>query len=161
MDLSYPYLLLRREQWAASADQGFLYHYTKYIQRNVTQILSRKIVNYGPNGVERVWKIQSPNDSPFWKYSNNKSRNYNNFNFVPSECGFMTGQSGGAGWPGCLPPYSDLAHLDRKPWKEEPPNINISGGGTKEPQSDAELWWHMLQKLREDDGINTSLLLVV
>jgi hypothetical protein len=115
-------------------------------------------MNFGPNGaVEKVWKIQSPNDNPFWKYSKKSSQIYNN-NFVPSECGFMTGQSGGAGWPGCLPPYSDLAHLDHKPWKEEPPN-NI-GGGKKEPQSDTELWWHMLQKLREEDGINTSLLLL-
>lgn len=143
--------------WAANVDQGFIYHYCKYVIQDCTQILARKVFNFGRspiNGstiVERDWIVSSKRSSPFW------NRTKRAYDFFPGDCGHMTGYSDSPkDWPGCLSPYVDFNHFTgrSKPWKETkrlPKKKRV-------PHSSTHLWWHTFMELRDDEGLNISIL---
>lgn len=151
--------LLHGSNWtfyAANADQGFAYHYCKYVLKRCTQILSRKVTNFhfpigsSPNNatnktmiVQKEWTVSSINQSPFFEYS---KRHYN---FQSSKCAKFTGGSI------CVPPYSDFSHFTgrSKPWKQTPLTTRL---GT--PHTASHLWWITLSQIRNEFGINVSAL---
>ena len=111
----------RGHQWtfyAANADQGLLYHYPKFEQQQLTQLLARQIVNFGRDPSSgrtvktQVWNVTSVWDSPLGRLSKRR------YKFTPRNCNKHTNQRG-KDWPGCVPPYSDFCHFTGgdKPWK--------------------------------------------
>ena len=145
-------------QYAAGFDQGLFYHYPKYVRKQMTQVLARKVVNYGPAStpagvtVVQQWNITSRHDSPFVPHSQR------HVSFQPSNCKRMTGQSKRP-WPGCLPPYSDWSHFTgkAKPWNQNPPPSSFwqLESRTSAP-SDMELWWRTFRDLYLEDGIDIT-----
>ncbi|CAB9507973.1 Glycosyl transferase family 8 [Seminavis robusta] len=136
----------------AMTDQGLLYSYPKYNLQSMTQILSRKIINFGPgpNGttvIEKVMNVTSVKSSPFSKLSKPQ------FAFSPSSCMMFTYKYA-PGWPGCVPPYADHSHFSgkKKPWKYRKPKDLWEDA---KPRNDFYLWWRTLDKLQQD-GINIT-----
>ena len=140
-------------QYGAYADQGLLYYYPKYLQKSMTQIMSRKIINYGPGPnntvvVEKEWDIKNRRkNSPLWKYSKNQ------YDFERPDCKRVT-----VGL--CVPPYNDHAHFmgkDLKPWKNLPFSRQDLWDTTAKLTA-TRLWWQTVGRLKED-GINSATLL--
>ena len=150
--------------WAANADQGFLYHYCKYALKDRTQILARKVINFGPviqtpsaKGnkasivkIEQQWNVTSITTSPFVDVAPPKA-----FGLTPNNCATLTSSSS-PGWPGCVPPYRDFRHYTgrSKPWKQDRPATTRR----RTPTSSDHVWWHTLVELRDEEGLNASSL---
>ena len=133
------------------------YHYPKYVKKALTNILARKVVNYGPDAkgkihVEREWKVTSSSTSPFANLSQRV------FDFDPGNCNKVTGRFGldTPDWPGCVPPYRDYHHFtgSDKPWMGLP-NRNV-WVLNRTAFSSTQLWWQMVRKLKEEDGIDIT-----
>mmetsp|Transcript_8956 Transcript_8956/g.25174 ORF Transcript_8956/g.25174 Transcript_8956/m.25174 type:complete len:290 (-) Transcript_8956:184-1053(-) len=157
----------KAESWSfygASADQGLLYHFPKYVQGKLTQILARKIVNYDYDPRIRVlnatktWNVGSISESPLTSHMN-KTR----YQFLPKNCKRWTRNH-------CVPPYSDHAHFTMmdKPWKYDHnlEELDVMMRRTRltnsnivaflPPKTAVELWWQTLFELRQYEGINVS-----
>lgn len=133
------------------------YHYPKYVKKALTNIFSRKIVNFGAdaNGTvyaERVWMTPSLNASLFANVSQRV------FDFDPGNCNKVTGRYGidAPDWPGCVPPYSDYHHFTGgdKPWKSPPPrNVWVLN---RAAFSSNQMWWQMIREMKVEDGIDIT-----
>ncbi len=138
--------------WAANADQGFLYHYCKYVLKECTQILARKIINFGSGStlIEKQWNVTSLHTSPLTDVAPSEA-----YIFSSSNCGTLTAYWC-PGWPGCVPPYKDFRHYTgrSKPWKQDHPATTRK----QEPRSNDHLWWQTLVELRDEEGLNMSAL---
>lgn len=141
--------------WAASADQGFLYHLCKYVLKDCTQILARKIINFGPfndTGIitEKQWNVTTTKSSPLVTVAPKQA-----YNFLPSMCGYWT-SSQSPHWPGCVVPYRDFRHFTgrSKPWKQDRPAANRK----RDPRTTNHLWWYTLVELRDEEGLNASAI---
>lgn len=147
--------------WAANADQGFLYHYCKYVLKDCTQILARKVINFGPSTnnnatevpttmtlIKQQWNITSTRNS-FWTNVAPKDA----YDFMPDACARLTSSSS-PNWPGCLPPYRHFRHFTggSKPWQQKAPKILRR----REAHSTQYLWWHTLVELRTEEGLNNT-----
>ena len=150
--------------YGASADQGLLYFFSKYVQGKMTQILARKIVNFDFEPVSKIldttrqWNVERSTQGPFAPFVN-RTR----YPFVANNCIRWTRNH-------CVPPYSDHAHftMSDKPWSYEH-NLEqvrfmmekaISANASKiflgHPTTAVELWWQILFELMYIDGINIS-----
>ncbi|CAB9510066.1 expressed unknown protein [Seminavis robusta] len=136
----------------AFTDQGLIYSYPKYNLRSMTQIFSRKIVNFGPgpNGttiVEKVINVTSVQTSPFSQYTQPQ------FDFSPGSCMMFTYKYA-PDWPGCVPPYADHSHFTgkKKPWSYRKPDDLWE---ETKPRNDFYLWWRTLDQLQQS-GINIT-----
>ena len=125
--------------------------------KSLTQIMGRRIVNYGsaPNGtvvVEKMWmKIKKSARSPLWNYTLASPSPYT---FERAGCAMQVKRGGF-----CPPPYSDHSHFlgGGKPWYHLPPfflSSNNSSVIPAEPSSSEELWWLTLLEIRRDHGID-------
>lgn len=135
------------------------YHYPKYIQKSLTNIFARKIVNFGAdeNGnirVEREWNTTSPETSLFANVSQTM------FQYYPGNCHKVTGKFGpdSPDWPGCVPPYNHYHHFTGgdKPWLD-PPSRNV-WVKNRTAFSSTQLWWQMIREIRDNDGVDVSIL---
>ncbi|CAB9516111.1 expressed unknown protein [Seminavis robusta] len=145
------------------SDQGLHYHLTKYVMQNVTQIFSRKIVNWGraSNGStieEKVIPVTSRQDSPLRNYSTSP------YKIDPWFCkkwtGFHAKDKEKMPWPGCVPPYSDFDHYSgtRKVWHIPVPD-DVWDDMPNQPKTTMHLWYQLLYKLKEEDGLDIQPLL--
>jgi hypothetical protein len=145
--------------WAAFADQGLLYHYTKYARKSVSIVLADRVENWGTvaatnhaegtdgNGAASVdgtvARLLETLQFPFQNYSQPSSM---------SNCGRWTGGKG------CPPPYSDYFHFTGrgKPWFKGPPS-DLSNE-TKTASAE-HFWWYTLTILNDqlDMGIGDQL----
>jgi hypothetical protein len=144
--------------WAAFADQGLLYHYTKYARRSVTIILADRVQNWGTttnhteastdgngpvhaNVSGKVVRLLETLKFPFQNYSQPSS-------IMVQKCGRWTLGKG------CPPPYSDYFHFTGKgkPWFNGPPS-DLSNETKK--ASAEHFCWHTLTVLNDqrDMGI--------
>ena len=150
--------------YGANADQGLLYHFAKYVQGKLTQILARKIVNFDFEpaakilNITRQWHIEKSASGPLSPYVN-KTR----YPFVANNCRRWTRNH-------CVPPYSDHAHftMSDKPWSyehnlkqvrsmmETANSSNASKIAFAAPKTAVEMWWQILLELFHKDGINIS-----
>lgn len=133
---------------AADGDQGFFYHYTRFIRRNVTQVLANRLIHYGPgpNGttiIERIDKVNQKRN-PF------KGNTTRPFAFPGPTC-----RKQGS----CLAgPYGDTAHfmgkrdIAAKPWMTSNPEQYRRGD--RLPRSAMHLWWKTLFELEDRLGFN-------
>ncbi|CAB9516110.1 expressed unknown protein [Seminavis robusta] len=145
----------------AWSDQGLHYHMTKYVMQNVTQILSRKIINFGraPNNgstiEEKVITVTSRWDSPLKEYSKPS------YKTGPSLCKKWTGNHHATEkWPGCVPPYSDFDHYSGKTkfWHKPVPE-DVWDDMPRQPKSMIHLWYQLLYKLKKEDGLDIQPIL--
>jgi hypothetical protein len=142
--------------WAANADQGFFYHYCKYVLQECTQILARRIINFGSPPeketvfIERQWNVTSLSTSPLTKVAPK-----NAYNFSPGNCGLVTSYAS-PHWPGCVPPYRDFRHYTgrSKPWQQD----SLATTTKRDPTTIDHLWWNTLVELRDVEGLNVSVL---
>jgi hypothetical protein len=139
-------------QWsflAANGDQGLLYHYARFVQRNVTQILSTRLIHYGPgpNGTSIIESIDEVTRE------NNPFRNITTlrpFSFPNPTCHQMGFCHAG--------PYRDHAHFmgssafAGKPWRTPNPEKYLSR--TEAPKHATHLWWKTLVQLEDRLGFN-------
>jgi hypothetical protein len=138
-------------QWAffaADGDQGFFYHYTRFMRQNATQILAKRLIHYGPgpNGTNVIERIDNSSKG------NNPFRNATKrpFNFVNPTCQKMRMCSAG--------PYNDVAHfmglrdIAGKPWMASNPAKYLRSSGP--PKHAMHLWWKTLSELEDRLGFN-------
>jgi hypothetical protein len=148
--------------WAAFADQGLLYHYTKYVRKSVTIVLADQVQNWGTTTNDTGSVIEGNGSVhtnvsgagvrlletlkfPFQNYSQPSSILY-------QKCGRWTSGKG------CPSPYSDYFHFTGKgkPWFNGPP----SDLSNKTKTASAEhFWWYTLTILNDqlDMGIGDQL----
>jgi hypothetical protein len=144
--------------WAAFADQGLLYHYTKYVRKSVTIVLADRVQNWGTttevgtdgngtaaDGNGTVVRLLETLKFPFQNYAQ-PSRILN------QKCERWTAGKG------CPSPYSDYFHFTSKskPWFNGPPS-DLSHK-TKTASSE-HFWWYILIFLNRqlDMGIEDQL----
>jgi hypothetical protein len=145
--------------WAAFADQGLLYHYTKYVRKSVTIVLADRVENWGTttnhtestdgkgtvNASATAVRLLETLKFPFQNYSQPSS-------IVSNQCG---GRTHGKG---CPSPYSDYFHFtgSGKPWFKGPPS-DLSNE-TKIASAE-HFWWYTLTVLNDqlDMGIGDQL----
>lgn len=142
--------------WAANADQGFFYYYCKYVLKDCTQILARRIINFSGGAgdfvsVEQEWNVTSLQTSPFTK----KVAPTKVYSFSSGNCGYVTSYTS-PNWPGCVPPYRDFQHYTgrSKPWQQDGPVTTRK----RDPATTDHLWWYTLVELRDEEGLNVSVL---
>ena len=143
-------IIIVTSKFGGSSDQGLFYDYPKYLQKSLTQILSRKIFNFGPGPnntvvVEKNWNTKRIKNSPLYKHSNSM------FKFERPGCARVSRGH-------CVPPYRDHAHFmnNMKPWLK--PQLTDLWNNTK-PLTAKRLWWQTVAKLQMEDGINITSLL--
>jgi len=128
---------------AAHDDQGFLYHYPKYVKKRLTSITGKKVITHreinGTIGIAREIFVNSPRDSPFFNYSKPFFGKYKNTH-IKSHCGKR-----------CLrvPPYRDFEHFTgmRKPYRS-PASMDFLKHKHKEQViSGYHLWWNTLRMI--------------
>ena len=152
-----------------------MYYWTKYRLKSLTQILSKKILNFGPgpNGdviVERQWNINQRHESPMYKYS--KDVLYP-FEMAYSCIRFTTGQKyskkgsrftaqlmDDKSLEDCNPPYSDYEHFSggRAVWFYRPPSNVLAPLTNRLMSGTGHLWWKTLVSLQKEDGINLTTI---
>jgi alpha-N-acetylglucosamine transferase len=142
--------------WAAFADQGLLYHYTKYVRKSVTIILADRVENWGTNtdtdtvGTDAnvnandtvLVRLQETLKFPFQNYSSQA----NNNKMASHKCLRWTRGKG------CPPPYSDYFHFSGsgKPWfRGPPPDLSNE---TKTASAE-HVWWYTLTILNDQLGM--------
>jgi hypothetical protein len=127
--------------WAAWADQGLLYHITKYVRKSVTIVLADRVENWGTDGNDTtnadgaVVRLLETLKFPFQNYSQPSG-------ILNKKCGRM------ASGKGCPSPYSDYFHFTGKgkPWFNGPP----SDLSIKTKTASAEhFWWYTLTILND------------
>ena len=122
----------------------------------MTQILARKIVNFGAgkNGtvVEKIWKAKRREDSPLFNFSMAPKYSFE----VPLACSRFTKREV-RGWLDCNPPYSDHEHFSAGSavWFEDPPR-DIPA--IEAPRSTRDLWWQTFGSLRDNDRVDLGIL---
>lgn len=146
--------------WAAFADQGLLYHYTKYVRKSVTIVLADRVQNWGTttNDTEAGTDVNGPasgNDTVVRLLETLKFpfQNYSQLSSIKNQkCGRWTLGKG------CPPPYSDYFHFTGKgkPWFKGPPS-DLSNE-TKTASAE-HFWWYTLTILNDqlDMGIGDQL----
>jgi hypothetical protein len=154
----------QRHQYAAHTDQGLLYHFPKYVKKELTNIFSRKIVNYAylPNGTVHVaqeWMVTQQFESPF--------HNQTTFHpypwLIPSNCDRMTARRPDLKWPGCVPPYNHYQHFTGgdKPWRNAPLDHvwkeEYNRTKALKVNSGLELWWRTIRELDKDRMITVGI----
>lgn len=153
--------------WAANADQGFIYHYCKYVLKDCTQILARKVVNFGPTSPSKNTTFNNSNDKQAttsrtieeqWNITSIKKNVWTDvapkkaYGFTPSNCGRLTSSSS-PDWPGCGQPYWDFRHFTgrSKPWKD---GKNKKMAWQPKATSTDHLWWNTFLELQTVEGLN-------
>ncbi len=123
------------------ADQGLLYHWVKYVKKNVSIVIETEIENWSSTG----------NDDPVHLENIFLSANITGFG-----CGHKLRVQ-----PGSKPsPYRDFTHFTagRKPWGKNgvPPDLKHANDAT----NGQDLWFHLLRKvnLELDLGLNVENL---
>jgi hypothetical protein len=111
----------------AFSDQGLLYHWAKYVKRNVSIVFEDRVENWGPSrgvGTTGSVTMQETVRKPFLNYSKPRLRVY----------------------PMCRKFLCDIMHFSgtKKPWLRKPPK-DLSGA-TKEKDA-LHLWWHTLKEI--------------
>ena len=134
--------------YAASVDQGLLYHYCRYGRRNCTIIMSKRVFDYRPDPSQpnkTVVEVKPWHESALATLP----RRTPHFNFITPDgadprCRIFC-------YGNCVPPYSHFSHWTskRKPWKQAIPS-NRDDVRNNLPTTPVDLWWHMLYTLQDE-----------
>ncbi|GAX26680.1 hypothetical protein FisN_2Hh377 [Fistulifera solaris] len=140
----------RGREWtfyAAHADQGFLYHWVKYEQKNVTIVVGATVQNWGC--CDEHGQVQLESTFPlrdFDLHSTNHTVSWQRK--PPPTCWSVPRKE-------CLPIYGDFIHFGgkRKPWMKPPPS-NL----TRATQWDSpnHLWYRTFWEINSELGLNLT-----
>lgn len=133
-----------RQVWkfvGSHADQGLLYHWVKYVKRNVSIVSGVEVDNYiAKNGKDKI-QIEETLLNPFDEFTCLPDQYEHTFGKIPTS----TARE--------MAPYRDFAHFlgSHKPWKRHPPDELETNLDAESP---LEYWFHMLRLLNEELQMN-------
>jgi hypothetical protein len=120
----------------AFADQGLLYHWTKYVKRSVSIIGHRTVWNWAAGESETSMVLESEHAVPF--------------NITPPPRIYN--------WAHCAKYMCDFVHYtgEKKPWLRHPPADLGSNNDTRSDNDPTLLWWNTLYELNHELDMNIN-----
>jgi len=130
---------------AAYADQGLLYHFTKYFRQSLSVVLGNQVQNWGSDENNETI-LEETVESPFAEVTVPPYRG------VVDNCWRWSTNTDG----NCYPPMADYQHFNgkQKPWIVGPPELQPTPEHAQD--SPQHLWFYYLDQLNRelDMGLN-------